>query len=68
MTNYLSPSALCAALNLRDLTDPTQGPHAMQTLLNAVLHRLSELWGAEPRCVVGFRGILDVTRRLGVRR
>ena len=45
MSNYLSPSALSAALNLRDLTDPTQGPHAMQTLLDAVLHRLTELWG-----------------------
>ena len=42
MSNYLSPSALSAALNLRDLTDPTQGPHAVQTLLDAVLHRLSE--------------------------
>jgi phenylalanyl-tRNA synthetase alpha chain len=45
MSNYLSPSALSAALNLRDLTDPTQGPHAMQTLLDAVLHNLTELWG-----------------------
>jgi phenylalanyl-tRNA synthetase alpha chain len=45
MSNYLSPSALSTALDLRDLTDPTQGPHAMQTLLDRVLHRLSELWG-----------------------
>jgi phenylalanyl-tRNA synthetase alpha chain len=44
MSNYLSPSALSTALDLRDLTDPAQGPHAVQTLLDAVLHRLTELW------------------------
>jgi phenylalanyl-tRNA synthetase alpha chain len=44
MSSYLSPSALSAALNLRDLTDPSQGSHAMQALLDAVLDRLSEMW------------------------
>ena len=67
MTNYLSPSALCAALNLRDLTDPTQGPHAMQTLLNAVLHRLSELWGvpAETRRDPALVAVADNYDNLG---
>jgi hypothetical protein len=35
MSSYLSPSALSAALNLRDLTDPSQGSHAMRALLDA---------------------------------
>ena len=67
MTNYLSPSALSAALNLRDLTDPTQGPHAMQTLLNAVLQRLSELWGvpAETRRDPALVAVADNYDNLG---
>jgi phenylalanyl-tRNA synthetase alpha chain len=33
---YVSRSELCAALAIRDLTDPTEGPHAMQRLLDAI--------------------------------
>jgi len=29
---YLSPAQLRAALSLRDLTDPAEGPHAIQIL------------------------------------
>ena len=67
MTNYLSPAALSAALNLRDLTDPTQGPHAMQTLLNAVVQRLSELWGvlAETRRDPALVAVADNYDNLG---
>ena len=67
MTIYLSPSALSAALNLRDLTDPTQGPHAMQTLLNAVVQRLSELWGvpAETRRDPALVAVADNYDNLG---
>ncbi|MCI2237983.1 hypothetical protein MO973_37995 [Paenibacillus sp. TRM 82003] len=36
---------LLAALELRDLTDPAQGPHAMQLLLEDVLSALTRTWG-----------------------
>lgn len=41
----LSPDALARALELRDLTDPAQGPHAMQTLVDAALASLAGAWG-----------------------
>ncbi|GAA4967088.1 hypothetical protein [Kineococcus glutinatus] len=36
---------LTAALELRDLTDPAAGPHAMQLLLDDVLAALTAAWG-----------------------
>ena len=36
----LDAAHLCAALSLRDLTDPAQGPHAMQRLLADVIGAL----------------------------
>ena len=44
MSNYLSPSELAAALALRDLSDPSAGPHALQLVLAAVLDRLGHAW------------------------
>lgn len=44
----LTPQSLARALSLRDLTDPTQGRHAMQDLLREVTAALSGLW----RCPV----------------
>lgn len=41
----LSPEALQRALALRDLTDPAQGPHAMQLLLDAAVTALRDAWG-----------------------
>lgn len=41
---YLTIPQLTAALTIRDLSDPAQGPHAMQTLLTAVVARLTDLW------------------------
>lgn len=41
----LSPAALSAALALRDLTDPAQGPHAMQLVLDAAIATLRRAWG-----------------------
>ena len=41
----LSPAALQQALALRDLTDPAQGPHAMQLLVDAAVTALREAWG-----------------------
>ena len=48
MITYLTSSQLTAALTLRDLSDPTAGPHAMQLLLEAVLDRLCTAWPAVP--------------------
>ena len=41
----LSPEALQRALALRDLTDPAQGPHAMQLLVDAAQGALRDAWG-----------------------
>jgi phenylalanyl-tRNA synthetase alpha chain len=49
----LSPHDLAVALELRDLSDPAGGPHAMQSLLDNVLAALTGAW----RCA------LDVQRR-----
>ncbi|MCU1613730.1 MAG: ferredoxin-fold anticodon-binding protein [Frankiales bacterium] len=44
MTTLLSASDLQAALELRDLSDPAAGPHAMQLLLDDVLTALTGAW------------------------
>lgn len=48
-TDYLSVDQLTRALALRDLSDPAQGPHAIQTLLDAVVLALSADWGSTVR-------------------
>ena len=53
MTTLLSAHDLQVALELRDLSDPADGPHAMQLLLDHVLGALSGAW----HCT------LDVQRR-----
>ncbi len=53
MTTLLSPHDLEVALELRDLSDPADGPHAMQVLLDDVLAALTGAW----HCA------LDVQRR-----
>ncbi|TDC50807.1 hypothetical protein E1212_13725 [Jiangella ureilytica] len=45
----LSLPALVDALSLRDLTDPAQGPHALQLLVSAAADALGEQWGADVR-------------------
>lgn len=45
----LSPEAVERALALRDLTDPAQGPHAMQLLVDAAVRALADAWGAPVR-------------------
>src|SRR5512138_586442 len=42
----LSPDALARALALRDLTDPGQGPHAVQLLVDAAVSALARAWGS----------------------
>ncbi|MGY1642628.1 hypothetical protein ACI782_16085 [Geodermatophilus sp. SYSU D00703] len=44
MTILLSARDLHAALELRDLSDPTDGPHAVQLLLEDVLTALTDAW------------------------
>lgn len=43
----LSPAGLERALAIRDLTDPAQGPHAMQLLLGAATGALRRAWDCE---------------------
>lgn len=43
-TSHLSADAVRRALSIRDLTDPAQGPHALQQLVSACAERLAEAW------------------------
>ncbi|WP_163997149.1 hypothetical protein [Pyxidicoccus caerfyrddinensis] len=47
--SILSAEELRRALSVRDLTDPTTGPHAMQQLVSAALEALRSAWGCEVR-------------------
>ena len=47
----LAPEALARALALRDLTDPDQGPHAVQLVLDAAVRALAASSGCEVRTV-----------------
>jgi len=46
---YLSPAQLRAALGLRDLSDPAEGPHAIQILAGQAAGALSRAWSCEVR-------------------
>ncbi|MBW1640082.1 hypothetical protein G3H63_13520 [Microbacterium resistens] len=50
-TDHLTPAQLTRALSIRDLTDPVQGPHAVQTLLDGVVDSLRTSWGCTVRIV-----------------
>jgi phenylalanyl-tRNA synthetase alpha chain len=43
----LSAEEIRRALSVRDLTDPAEGPHAMQQLIHAALEALRAAWGCE---------------------
>lgn len=47
--DYLTPDQISRALNLRDLTDPAQGAHAIQALLDSVVGTLQSAWGGTVR-------------------
>jgi phenylalanyl-tRNA synthetase alpha chain len=47
--SILSADEVRRALSVRDLTDPTAGPHAMQRLVEAALEALRHAWGCEVR-------------------
>ncbi|MET4094038.1 hypothetical protein [Arthrobacter sp. UYCu712] len=44
MKKYLTPAELHSALDLRDLSDPAAGPHALQLVLDDVTAGLERLW------------------------
>ncbi|MEZ4222450.1 MAG: hypothetical protein R3B13_16040 [Polyangiaceae bacterium] len=46
MSHLLSLDAYRHAVRVRDLTDPAQGPHAMQLLVSDVVSALCTAWGA----------------------
>jgi phenylalanyl-tRNA synthetase alpha chain len=46
---YLSPAQLRGALDLRDLTDPAAGPHAIQILTDRAVAALARAWPSEVR-------------------
>jgi phenylalanyl-tRNA synthetase alpha chain len=64
---HLSPTAVAAALALRDLSDPAGGAHAMQLLLAAVERRLTDAWHVPVRRHHGDRivTVADHYDRLG---
>jgi len=46
---YLSPAQLQAALNTRDLSNPGEGPHAIQILVERAVEALARAWSCEVR-------------------
>ncbi len=46
---YLSPAQLQTALGIRDLSDPWEGPHAIQILIDRAVEALSRAWSCEVR-------------------
>ncbi|HEU4533000.1 MAG TPA: hypothetical protein VFS00_02740 [Polyangiaceae bacterium] len=48
-TPLLDSAALRRALSIADLTDPGDGPHALQALVDAAASALAAAWGAETR-------------------
>lgn len=67
MKTYLTPTELQAALELRDLSDPEQGPHAMSLLLADITRALQSLWniGAETHRLSPLVATADNYDRLG---
>lgn len=52
---YLSSAQLEGDLALRDLTDPVEGPHAIQQLLNLAVEALTDAWDVPARMCRGPR-------------
>ncbi len=64
---HLSPAQLRAALDVRDLSDPAQGPHAIQILTDRAVAALSRAWSCEVRWCRGAKivPVADNYDRLG---
>jgi phenylalanyl-tRNA synthetase alpha chain len=52
---HLSPAQLRRDLGIRDLSDPAEGPHAIQILIDRAVASLSGAWGCEVRWCRGQR-------------
>jgi phenylalanyl-tRNA synthetase alpha chain len=48
MSDHLDDTSVATALRLRDLTDATQGPHALQHLVTAAADTLTGIWRRSP--------------------
>ncbi len=64
---HLRPAQLQAALGIRDLTDPGEGAHALQILIDRAVAALSRAWSCEVRWHRGARivPVADNYDRLG---
>lgn len=64
---HLSPAQLRHDLGIRDLSDPAQGPHAIQILIDRAADSLSRAWDCEVRWCRGQRivPVADNYDRLG---
>jgi phenylalanyl-tRNA synthetase alpha chain len=51
----MNPAELERALAIRDLTDPAQGPHACQIIVDDIAGNLTAAWNSERRVVRGDR-------------
>jgi phenylalanyl-tRNA synthetase alpha chain len=51
----LTPDQLARDLAVRDLTDPNEGPHALQLLVDAAVDALATAWGCDVRVARGPR-------------
>jgi hypothetical protein len=47
--SYLDPAQLQRDLGARDLSEPAEGPHAVQVLIGQAVERLCRAWGCEVR-------------------
>jgi phenylalanyl-tRNA synthetase alpha chain len=56
----LTRDEVARALAVRDLTDPREGPHAMQRLVDDIVGALARAWSIDPVVVRGPR-VVDVT-------
>ncbi len=65
--SYLDPAQLCRDLGIRDLSDPAEGPHAIQVLIIQAVAELGRAWGCEVRWCRGPRivPVADNYDRLG---
>jgi len=52
---YLTPPQLARDLAVRDLSDPAEGPHAIQVLIDTAVQTLSRAWGCDVRWCRGTR-------------
>ncbi len=65
--SYLNPAQLQRDLGIRDLSDPAEGPHAIQVLIRLAVEGLCRAWGCEVRWCRGSRivPVADNYDRLG---